>query len=144
MRGRFRYTLSVLGAFAMMGTNALAVAQSPQTLPEVVVMAYAPVTRLGRDAHGRFIEVMRLSREVSYADLDVSTHTGAMRLEARIKDAAKAVCKDLNGLYPMGSEVDLPSGSCVGEAIKSARSQLKAAIAYAENARGAGSKPRQK
>jgi UrcA family protein len=139
MSRRFRHTLSVLGAFAMMGANVLAVAQSPQTLPEVVVMAYAPVTRLGRDAHGRFTEVMRLSREVSYADLDVSTHSGAIKLEARIKDAAKAVCKELNAMYPMGSEVDLPSGSCVREATKSARSQLKAAIVYAENARSAGS-----
>jgi UrcA family protein len=140
MGRRFRYTLSVLGACAMIGANVVAVAQSPQTLPEVVVRAYAPVTRLGRDARGRFIEVMRLSREVSYADLDVSTHTGAIRLEARIKDAAKAVCKELKDMYPMGSEVDLPSGSCVAEAIKGARSQLEAAIAYAENARSAGSK----
>lgn len=132
-----RSTLGVLGAFALIAMSALTVARSEGLLPEVTVTANKPVTKLGRDANGRPVEIVQLSRAVSYADLDLSTYTGATELQARIKTVAKAVCKELEDLYATSSEAGLPSGSCVQEAINSATPQLKMAVAAAEKARGA-------
>jgi UrcA family protein len=128
---------AVLGAFALMAVDALSVARSAEALPEVTVTAYRPVSKLGRDANGQPVEAVRLSREVSYADLDLSTYTGATKLQARIKIVANAVCKELEETYPMSTEAGLPSGTCVQEAINSATPQLKVAIAAAEKAGGA-------
>jgi UrcA family protein len=128
---------AVLGAFALMAADALTVARSAEPLPEVTVTAYRPVYKLGRDANGRPVETVRLSREVSYPDLDLSTYTGATKLQARIETVAKAVCKELEESYPTSTEAGLSSGTCVQEAINSAAPQLKVAIAAAEKARGA-------
>lgn len=137
MTTTFRSALGLLGAVALIATSALTVARSDELLPEVTVTAYQPVSKLGRDANGRPIEVVRLSRAVSYADLDLSTYTGATELQARVKTAAKAVCKELEDMYPEGNEAGLPAGSCVQEAINSAAPQLKVAVSNAEKARGA-------
>lgn len=138
-----RLALTALGALALVSSSALALAQSKDPIPEVTVTVHKPVSKLGRDVNGRPVEVVQLTREVSYADLDISTYSGARALHARIKTAATAVCEELASKYPWASEYNLPAGSCVQEAIDSATPRLNAAIASAEKARSASTAGKQ-
>ncbi len=83
---------------------------------------------------GAPIERISIARSVRFSDLDLSTHSGAMRLERRISETATAACKELDRLYPL-----TPAGgpSCVNEAIKGATVQAHEAVAAAEKARAA-------
>lgn len=129
----FRFTMTALVASALTMTSTVTFAQmNSSELPEVIVEAETPVAGAGRDARGFPIEVVQLSRRVSYADLHIGTHSGAIELHKRIETAAKAVCEELKRVYPHGSEENNPSGSCIRDAIKNAMPQANAAIAEAE------------
>jgi UrcA family protein len=69
--------------------------------------------------------------KVSYSDLNLGTHSGAVELEKRIKDSATKACQQLAKLYPETTEGDTP---CVQGAVKSAMAQANKAIAAAEKA----------
>ncbi len=68
---------------------------------EVTVQANRAVeTHVGKTATGIPIVNVSLGYGVSYAGLDLASHTGAMQLEKRVSDAAKAACQELTHLYP--------------------------------------------
>jgi len=118
-------------AFAL--TSAAAVAQDKSS--EVTIVATQQVElAAGRTNGGQRVEVAQLSRVVSYADLNIATHSGATELEKRINNAARAVCKKLEVLYPSGTSHGLGSGSCVADATKDAMAKARVAIAAAESA----------
>lgn len=119
---------SLVGA-AIAATATMAVAQQ---LPEVKVVADRPVLAQGRTASGHPVEVIQLSRTVSYADINVASRIGAKVLEQRVADAAKAVCDELATLYPTGTSHELGTGSCVTDTVKAAAPQVQAAITAAE------------
>jgi len=69
-----------------------------------------------------------------YANIDISTSSGAQVLKQRIADAAKAACKEIDAAYPNRQPItgDPP---CEKSATDSAMVQANAAIAAAEKAR---------
>ncbi len=97
-------------------------AYGPDT-EEVIVTA--PYDRLHRSPNG----TVSLSREVSYADLDLSTRTGARELRLRVRDTARDVCDELwertDDRLSLGSS-DKPR--CERDAYRSAMAQAHDAI----------------
>ena len=130
----FRYVMMTLGTVALALASAASFAQSNEELPEITVKAETPVVRDGFDANHRPVEIVQLSRRVGYADLNVGTHSGAVELQQRVEMAAKVVCDELERSYPNSTETDLQAGTCVQEAINSAKAEVDAAIAAAERA----------
>jgi UrcA family protein len=125
----------VLMTVALATTGASAIAQQTET-SEVKIEAVRSVQRVGTSTTGAPIEIVQLTRKVSYADLDLATHRGALELERRINDTAKAACKQLDALYPVStSEGPGTAGkSCVKDAVDGAMIQARASIAAAEKA----------
>lgn len=71
-----------------------------------------------------------LSREVSYADLDLSTRGGARELRQRIRFTARDVCEELNDrAYDPINRMDV--GRCARDAYQGAMRQAHGAIADA-------------
>lgn len=64
------------------------------------------------------VTTVSVSRKVSFADLDLSSAEGKAALEARVKETAADVCKQLDRRYP-GQSVD-EDKNCVQEAIDEA------------------------
>lgn len=128
-------TQVVLTAFALAMISASAIAQQTET-SEVKIEAARSVQRVGTSTVGAPIEIVQLTRRVSYADLDLTTHRGALDLETRINDTAKAACKQLDTLYPLGTTEGSGKGgkSCVKDAVDGAMVQAKASIAAAQKA----------
>ena len=126
----------VLTAVALAMTGTSAIAQQTET-SEVKIEASRSVQRIGTSTIGAPIEIVQLTRRVNYADLDLATHRGALDLERRINDTAKAACKQLDTLYPLGTtEGPGKEGkSCVKAAVDSAMVQAQASIAAAEKAK---------
>lgn len=124
-----------LAALAFSLPSAVGFTQSKNEVSEVRVEASrVPTMTTAHTARGDPVQVAQLSQVVSYADLDLATHTGATQLEHRINNAAKTVCKELERLYPSGTQQGLGSGSCVNDAVKGAMAQANVAIAAAEKA----------
>lgn len=98
-------------------------------LPPVTVQAAVSKAVVGRSAIGAPIDRVTLTRRVSYADLDLTTYAGAMKLEKRVHTAARAACAQLDDLYPL-EERRAPA--CIGRTVAAASRQVKAAIARAQ------------
>jgi UrcA family protein len=79
------------------------------------------------DADGR---PTRLSRIISVRDLDLATREDQALLRVRIRDTARDLCREL-GENDIGSSPIIPS--CVDQAVRDARPQVRVAInqAYA-------------
>ena len=80
---------------------------------------------------GQQLTAISIVNRVSFADLNLGTHSGAVELQKRIKESATKICAQLVKLYPESSEGGTP---CVQGAIKSAMAQADKAIAAAEKA----------
>ena len=76
--------------------------------------------RYGRDGPNT------LSRAVSYRDLDLTTYGGRQVLKMRIRDTARDLCREL-GEGP-GNGGPLLGRSCVDDAVRGARSQMRVAV----------------
>jgi UrcA family protein len=83
-------------------------------------------------------QVFSLTRQVSYADLDLSTYSGAKQLEERVHAAASTLCNELERrsvLLPDSAERQ----ACVKGAVSDGMEHARAAIVAAEKrARTAG------
>lgn len=93
-----------------------------QQAPEVIVEAPHLESTTVKGA-----QALTIVYRVSYADLNLATHTGASELEKRIKDSATKACTQLQKLY--ATSVEPP---CSQAAIKNAMAQADKAIAAAE------------
>ena len=117
---------------ATLACAGLALAGSPvlsQPMEEITVTAPRTIhEQVDRSSMtGAPIERITLTRQVSYADLDLSKTVDANMLKARIADKAIEACKQLDSLYPL-----LPKDSdCVTKATDGAMEQADAAIAAA-------------
>jgi len=78
---------------------------------------------------GAPVELVTLTRHVTFSDLDLKSHAGAMALERRVQETAKSACAELDKLYPLDTP-DAPS--CTKKATDGAMVQVHAAIAAAE------------
>jgi len=107
------------------------VAQQAQPMPEVKIEATRSVKTVGHSSTGVPIQLVSLSHQVSYADLDLATSAGAQTLQKRISDTAKTACKELDTLYPLEAQ-SAQSQSCVKTATDGAMVQANAAVAAAQ------------
>jgi UrcA family protein len=72
---------------------------------------------------------------VRTSDLDLSTHSAAVVLEQRVKDAARLACKEISRQFPDA----LPSETeCANTAAAKAMPQVKQLVASAEKAHNRG------
>jgi UrcA family protein len=97
---------ALVGVFAITSQGfAQQASATPEATEEIRIMAPGEAERkiVGRTSIGAPIEVISLSRPVSYADLDLRRQADAAELEKRISDAAKATCKQLDATYPESS-----------------------------------------
>jgi UrcA family protein len=97
-----------------------------RTQEEVIVEAPRLVRKdVGRGDLGGKVELISLTRRVSYSDLNLAMHADVMKLEQRINDTAKEACGQLEQLYPLA---DPETPNCVGQAVKGAMEQAQKVI----------------
>ena len=76
------------------------------------------------------VYMITVTRTVSYADLDLSTPSGAMELQTRVDDAAKAACAELDRKYPaLRYPLVGDATHCVEVASKDGQTRAQAVIA---------------
>jgi len=119
---------------------ALAIASSVavgQDDPAVKVEASKITIVTQVSSHGIRNEAIQLSRNVSYADLDLTTSSGAAQLESRIRDSADSICKQLMAGSPTTSSLADAADrqSCVNDAVEGALIKAKHVIASAKSGR---------
>jgi UrcA family protein len=109
-----------LGAAALAGVAAPALAQVYYTVPEVVVTP----ERLGPDGRP-----MTMSRTVSIADLDLRYDRDVREMQRRVRTTARRICDDL------GERDVIPSveRNCVNDAVRRTDYQMQTAIAQARS-----------
>lgn len=120
------------GAMLLVAGGILATSAWAETPMQTVVVEAAVMTKtvIGHSDLGAPMEQVTLTHRVSYADLDLATHSGALALEQRVKETARIACEQLDKLYPL-EEKQAPE--CIREAIEKSSGQVQAAIAAAEH-----------
>jgi UrcA family protein len=117
-----------VASVACLAVSAVGLAQQ-RTEVDVVAPHVEKTTQAG--PMGKKLPAMSIEYKVSYADLNLATHSGAVELERRIKDSATKACDQLAKLYPETTEGNPP---CVAGAVKQAMVEANRAIAAAEKA----------
>ncbi len=119
------------GAVLLAAGLCMAMAALADNATDTIVIEAGVMTKtvVGHTAIGAPIEEVTLTHRVSYADLDLATHSGAMELKQRVKDTARLACEQLDKLYPL-EEKEAPS--CIRQAVERASSQVDDAITTAE------------
>lgn len=123
--------VAAIGIVGMTGAPAIAQQAAEEAIEEIVVQA--PVERRQRKwtKSGGWIEVIELSRRVSFTDLDLSKYADVTELETRIETTAKGTCEQLAEMFPLDKSDRDEVRRCTQKAIKGADEQLQAAIAAA-------------
>lgn len=133
--GRLAMRFAFLAIGAILAGGAIA----DEDLPTITITA----SRMGRSAvttetvgrsgsTGAPIERLTLTWSVPFTDLDLSTHSGATELQKRVNARAKAVCQELDRLFPF---TDRGGASCIKEAAAGGQAQADKLVAAAERAR---------
>jgi UrcA family protein len=96
-----------------------------------VIVTEGPVIRRqeGRTKRGFPIEIIELTRRVSYADLDLSKEADVSVFELRVETAAKRSCEQLANKQSFESTSASAITRCVSEAVDRSVEQMQAAIA---------------
>lgn len=119
-------------AVALMAKSQGAVAQNASQQGELGEIKHEKV---GYDSHyGAPLEQLRLSRPVSYKDLDLSTQAGQDELKKRIRQVAQQSCQELSRTDAMNPTLS-DASTCVRQAVSSAAPQMRIAVASAESGR---------
>lgn len=126
---RARYLALAVATFAGAGLMIATGPASAQPTEQVTVTGARMVKEtIGRSAStGAPLEQVRLSRDVSYADLDLRKHEDVMMLHTRINQAAKDVCAELDGMF----KLEQKDRTCVGQAVSRAMKGADMAVADA-------------
>ena len=99
---------------------------------EVVTVEAVREIVVGKSPIGAPIKELTIRSRVSYADLDLTTATGAATLEKRVKEAAASSCKEIKVDVPVeGWTID----RCIREATEDAMVQVNKAVADAKAAK---------
>ena len=99
---------------------------------EVVTVEAVREIVIGKSPIGAPIKELTIRSRVSYADLDLTTATGAATLEKRVRDSATSSCKEIKVDVPVeGWTVD----RCIREATEGAMVQVNKAVADAKAAK---------
>jgi len=91
------------------------------------VTVYAPRHFATQPTTGRTVRMDQVSMTVPLGDLDLSTQDGARIAKARIVQAAKDVCQEVDDAYPGDSE---PRGGCYARALHEALAQAQDQAGY--------------
>ena len=130
---RARHVLIATAAALVGGSIAPAMAQEP--IAAVTVVAPHAVHRQAGTAFGgiALFELVSLTRQVGYGDLDLSTPAGVTTFENRISDTAKQACAQLDALYPPSRDYmpDPANEDCAKKATADALARAKLVIAAA-------------
>ena len=125
------------GGLIMTNTPLRAQPVESQPMEEITVVAPYEVqrTEVGRSpTTGGKIELISLTRHVSYADLDLTKQSDVNELEARIKKMAKDSCKRLDEMYPPSMYPPATSGQdCVKMAVADSKTQIDRAVSSAHH-----------
>jgi UrcA family protein len=119
---------------ALVGGSSVAVAPAnAQQIGEVTVVAPHVVRqKAGTTASGIPIEVISLSRQVGYSDLDLTTASGVGAFKNRVMETAKTACAQLDQLYPESMNPPDPSNqNCVKAATDNGLAQVDLIMAAA-------------
>jgi UrcA family protein len=112
---------------------AVAIGSRAADLPEIVVEANAPVVHVTKSEEskpgGARVDLYQVRYHVHLDGLDLSRQADVARLDELIHNAAVKGCNEIKDQYPLV----MTSGTkeCVAEAVKSAETQRKAALASA-------------
>jgi UrcA family protein len=126
--------LASVGALVGVGLLTANVPAVAQQAEQITVVAPREVHHeiVGRTYSGLPVELVSLTRQVSYAGLDLKKQADVAELEKRIHETAKEACKQLDTLYPDLGNPRVPAHQdCVKTAVDAAMVQAKAAIAAA-------------
>jgi UrcA family protein len=98
----------IRAAIGLLAVTSLSTVVVAEDMGEVTVQASRVVKQtVGKTASGVPIVDIALSYGVSAKDLDLASHAGAMELQKRVADAARAVCKELGRQYPDSTPNDV-------------------------------------
>jgi UrcA family protein len=134
-----RALLAAATAIAFATSSAVAMGQDGQDSPAVRIEAAKVTTVTLGYSHGIRSEAIQLSSKVSYADLNLTTPSGAAQLESRIRDTASSICKQLMDVSPATAALaeGVDRQDCMNGAVKEAMIKAKQVIASAAaNRRG--------
>ena len=121
-------SLPTRGFFAVAALGLVLSGQALATPQDDIVIVSPSVRQIGPRAQD---QVVSLTRHVSFADLDLSTSSGAKQLEVRVHEAANALCIELerkSALSPNFTE----RFTCVNGAVANGMEHARAVIAAAE------------
>lgn len=124
MRNHFPVCGSVRLALLGGGLAIAASAAVAQPL-EVVTVEAARATTVGQTMHGVPIDEITIRSRVSYADLDLTTASGALELENRIRTTAESSCKKLDVKFPAEGSSE---AACVKNAVEAAMQEARKVI----------------
>ena len=110
--------------------SAAAVAQQADQTPNVKIEAGKVQKTMVRFSYSIPIERLEVDRPVSYANLDLTTPSGAAELKRRVTEAANEACKRVDEADPIDLS-DTDDTSCVRTATDGALKQAKAVIVAA-------------
>lgn len=98
-------------------------------LPTITIGAgVVTKTNIGTSSSGVPLEKVTVTHRVSYADLDLATEARAVELQKRVRETARAACRQLHELYPLEAN---DAQGCVKMTLASATAQVDNAIAAA-------------
>jgi UrcA family protein len=111
-----------------------AVAQSAsEPTEEVTVFAPYVVTKtVTKPLRSIPVTTMNMSRSISYHGLDLTSDTDVATLDARVKQAADDVCKELERRYPKARYASVEDDkNCAKNAYDSTMSEVRTVVAAA-------------
>ena len=115
---------------ALAAVSGAAMAQEQAQSSQIIIQGQpVQATTVGRSYTGIPIVDYSFQRAVSYANLDLSTSSGAAELQKRVRETAKEACETLSAADPLDAPDD--DGTCVRDATAGAMKQVTAAIAAA-------------
>ena len=111
---------------ALLGGGLAIAASAAMAQPlEVVTVEAARATTVGQTMHGVPIDEITIRSRVSYADLDLTTASGALELENRIRATAESSCKKLDVKFPAEGSSE---AACVKNAVDTAMQEARKVI----------------
>lgn len=120
-----------LALIAAAGATLLSAGAYGQAMEVVTVEAVREII-VGKSTIGAPIKELSIRSRVSFADLDLTTASGAAALQKRVEDTAKSTCKEIKVDIPAeGSSVE----KCIKDALAGAQPQIDKAIADAKAAK---------
>lgn len=125
---RTTYCVSLVAGLAIVAGSAIA---QPM---EVVTVEAVRATLVGQSAYGVPIREVTIQSRVSYADLDLTSAYGALQLENRIKETAKATCEQIKVAIPAE---DSSEAACIKDAVGGAMKEAHKVIEAKRSAQSA-------